>query len=85
MGHLRALRDRRDRADRGASGAEYGFVIALLLLGSTTSIEMMDSRIEDNYVDTASDIGQVDLDYFRVTTTSNPYAPSTTTTAAPTT
>ena len=67
---------------RGASGVEYALVISLLLAGSVSSIELMEPRIESNYEDTAHDIGQIDLDYFEVTTT---MGVSSTTTEAPTT
>ena len=58
------------------------------------SLELMEPRIESNYEDTAEDIGQVDLDFFEVTTTAGPsttVAPTssttttTSTTVAPTT
>ena len=44
-------------------------MLGLLLVGSVTSIEAMDDRIETNYEETATDIGQSDLAAFEVTTT----------------
>ena len=81
VSQLRSLLRRRSDS-RGASGVEYALVISLVLTGSLGSIEMMEPRIEKNYEDTATDIGQVDLDYFRVTTSA---APTSSTTTSPTT
>ena len=54
-----------------------------MVVGSSTSLDLMDDRIAEHYVDTASGIGQIDIDVFNVTTTVAPT--TTTTTVAPTT
>lgn len=41
-------------------------MLSLLVAGSLASIESIDERMEQNYEETASDIGQVDLSYFDV-------------------
>jgi Flp pilus assembly pilin Flp len=66
---FRLSRQATRRGDRGASGVEYALVISLVLVGSTASIEMMDTRVEEHYDETADDIGQADLGHFAVTTT----------------
>ena len=68
------------RGERGASGVEYGLVLALLMTGTVSAIEMLDDRVGANYEETASDIGQQDLDYFQVTTTVCAECETTTTT-----
>ena len=75
---LSRLLPRRGADSRGASAVEYGLVISLLLVGSLATIDSMDERIEDNYQDTADDIGQVDLAHFNVSTTAPPSTSSTT-------
>lgn len=74
----------RRQGDRGASGVEYGLVVGLMLLGSTTAIEMMGSRLQEHYEEASEDIGQTDLGHFEVTTTTT-LAPLTTTTTTTTT
>ena len=73
------------RCDRGASGVEYALVLSLLLVGSSASFDMMDEAVGEHYTETANDIGQSDLDYFRVPTTTCAPCASTTTTTAPAT
>ena len=72
----------RHLGDRGVGTIEYALVISLMVVGSSTSLDLMDDRIAEHYVDTASDIGQIDIDVFNVTTT---VAPTTTTTTTTTT
>ncbi|MEQ8842489.1 MAG: hypothetical protein RIB98_16015 [Acidimicrobiales bacterium] len=84
MGNITDIINRLRRSgERGASGVEYGLIVALLLTGSTATFEMMDDRVSEHYDDTASDIGQADLAYFDVTTTT--CSPCSTTTVATTT
>jgi hypothetical protein len=73
------------RGERGASGLEYGLVMALMLVGSTASFEMMDENIEDYYEESAENIGRADLSYFDVTTTACQSSCGTTTTTTTTT
>lgn len=77
----------RPRGDRGASGVEYALIISPVLVGSMSSFELMDQRVEANYSETAGNIGNPDLDAFNATTTACASCPTTTTTsaAAPTT
>lgn len=89
---LRGLEHRRDGDQhrrggdqRGASGVEYALVISLLLVGSVTSIEAMDERIEDNYEATADDIGQPNLSAFAVSTTTVATTPSSSSSTSTTT
>jgi hypothetical protein len=69
------------RGERGASG----LVMALMLVGSTASFEMMDENIEDYYQESAENIGRADLSYFDVTTTACQSSCGTTTTTTTTT
>lgn len=54
------------------------------MTGTVSSIEMLDDRVGANYEETASDIGQQDLDYFQVTTTVCAECETTTTTTTTT-
>jgi hypothetical protein len=78
--------ERRRASDRGVTLVEYALVVSLVLVGSTASFELMDEKIEDHYEETASDVGQVDLNEFDVATTGVPTtaSSSSSSTAAPT-
>lgn len=80
---FRLLRQAIRRGDRGASGVEYALVVSLLVVGSTASFEMMDTRVEQHYDETADDIGQADLGHFTVTTTTCVGCPVSTTSFRP--
>lgn len=80
---FRLLRRATRRGDRGASGVEYALVVSLLVVGSTASFEMMDTRVEQHYDETADDIGQADLGHFTVTTTTCVGCPVSTTSLRP--
>jgi len=85
LGRPQRVRARRARGDRGVTGVEYTLILAAMVTGSTATFQLMDNRVEEHYVNTAEDVSQIDLAYFDVTTTVDPNAASTTTTAAPTT
>ncbi|MFQ5556774.1 MAG: hypothetical protein ACE5GB_04610, partial [Acidimicrobiales bacterium] len=58
---------------------EYSLVIALVVVGSVTSLDAMDSKVEAHYEQTALDVGKPSVSGFTVSTTTGGSSTSTTT------